>query len=45
MGIYLAMQIMKGRLDYKAVVTKYPQYKVTIDEVLTLEGRSDLIIE
>lgn len=40
---YLAMRIEKGALDYMAVVTKYPQFKTTIDETLVNEGYQDLI--
>lgn len=31
---YLARQIKKGKLDYDAVVTKFPQYKEDIDTIL-----------
>lgn len=45
MAGYLAMRIEKGALDYVAVVTKYPQFKSEIDEILINDGRQDLIIE
>lgn len=31
---YLARQIKKGKLDYDAVVAKFPQYKEDIDTIL-----------
>lgn len=31
---YLARQIKKGKLNYDAVVTKFPQYKDDIDAIL-----------
>lgn len=34
MAKYLARQIKKGKLDYDAVVAKYPQYKEDIDTIL-----------
>lgn len=43
MSGYLVMRIMNGALDYKAVVTKYPQFKDDIDKALLEEGRQDLI--
>ena len=42
---YLAMRIEKGSLDYVAVVTKYPQFKADIDEILINDGRQDLIVD
>lgn len=44
MAGYLAMRIEKGALDYVAVVTKYPQFKNDIDEILINDGRQDLIV-
>jgi hypothetical protein len=44
MAAYLAMQIEKGKLDYKAVVTKFPQFKDDIDTILILDGYQDLIV-
>jgi len=34
MAAYLAMRIKQGKLDYDAVVAKYPQYKEEIDRIL-----------
>ncbi len=45
MAAYLALRIEKGALDYKAVVTKYPQYKSDIDEILINDGYQHLIVE
>ncbi|MDD5935545.1 MAG: hypothetical protein PUC65_08320 [Clostridiales bacterium] len=45
MAGYLAMRIEKGKLDYTAVVTKYPQFKADIDEILINDGYADLITE
>lgn len=42
---YLALQIMKGKLDYVAVVTKFPLYKDKIDTILIFENKADLIRE
>ena len=42
---YLAMRIEKGALDYVAVVTKYPQLKADIDEILVNDGRQELIVD
>lgn len=44
MAAYLAKRIMKGKLDYVAVVRLYPEFKDDIDEILILEGRQDLIV-
>lgn len=44
MGPYLALQISKGKLDYKLVVSKYPQYKEIIDTILIGDGNQDLIV-
>lgn len=41
---YLAMRIMDGKLDYKAVTDLYPQFKEGIDEILINEGRHELIV-
>lgn len=43
MAVYLAMQILKGKLDYTLVTSKYPQYKDEIDTILISDGREDLI--
>ena len=45
MAAYFAMRLMKGALDYVAVVTLYPQFKADIDEILVNEGRQELIVE
>lgn len=45
MAVYLSMRIMKGKLDYIAVVTKFPQYKEEIDLILVSEGQEVLIKE
>lgn len=45
MAGYLAMRIMAGKLDYVAVTTLYPQFKVDIDLILVAEGKQDLIVE
>lgn len=45
MAAYFAMRIMNKKLDYTAVVAKYPQYKEDIDMILVAEGKQDLIIE
>lgn len=44
MAAYLALQIMKGNLDYVAVVTKFQKYKDDIDTILIAEGKQDLIV-
>lgn len=44
MAAYLAMRIEAGKLDYRAVVTKYPQYKSEIDEILINDGYQNLIV-
>ena len=38
MGKYLAERIFKGKLDYDAVVAKYPQCKEEIDYWLAAWG-------
>lgn len=45
MASYLALQILKGKLNYKLVVTKYPQYKDEIDTILIGEGKENIITE
>ena len=45
MAVYFSMRIMGGHLDYTAVVTRYPQFKTGIDDILIAEGKQDLIIE
>lgn len=45
MAVYFASQIIKNKLDYTAVVTKFPAYKDDIDTILIAEGKQDLIVE
>lgn len=45
MAGYLALRIEKGALDYTAVVTKYPQFKSDIDEILINDGYHELTVE
>lgn len=44
MVTYLAQRIMYGKLNYTAVVTKYPQYKADIDAILIVEEKQYLIV-
>lgn len=44
MAAYLAMRIELGKLNYTAVVTKYPQFKSEIDEILINDGYEHLIV-
>jgi len=44
MAAYLAMRIEAGKLDYAAVVAKYPQFKTDIDEILINDGYQNLIV-
>lgn len=44
MAGYLAMRIEAGKLDYVTVTTLYPQFKGDIDEILTNDGRQELIV-
>ena len=44
MATYLASRIEIGKLDYKAVVTKYPQFKEEIDVILTNDGFGNLTV-
>ena len=43
MAAYFANQILKGKLDYALVVSRYPEYKEDIDTILIAEGKQDLI--
>ena len=44
MAVYLAMRIEGGYLDYSIVYRKnYRQFKETVDDILILDGCSDLI--
>jgi hypothetical protein len=45
MAVYFAQRIELGKLDYKAVVTRYPQYKSDIDDILVADGYQNLIVE
>lgn len=45
MAGYLALQIMKGKLTYEKVISKFSKYKEQIDIILVAEGREDLISE
>lgn len=45
MAPYLALQIMKGKLDYISVVAKFLQYEEDINTILIAEGKQDLIKE
>jgi hypothetical protein len=42
---YLAMRIEAGKLDYTAVITRYPQFKADIDTILVNDGFQDLIVD
>ncbi len=45
MAAYLALQIIKGNLDYEAVIKKFQKYQEDIDQILVAEGKQDLIKE
>ena len=45
MAVYFAGRIKGGFLDYKAVVTRYPQFKQGIDDILFADGFGHLIVE
>ena len=42
---YLAKRIEGGFLNYVAVITKYPEFKAGIDEILINDGFDNLIVE
>ena len=44
MEVYLASRIKIGKMDYIAVVTRYPQFKDGIDEILINDGFQYLIV-
>ena len=44
MAGYSAMRIAAGKLDYVAVVTRYPQFKTDIGTILINDGFQDLIV-
>lgn len=43
MSAYLALQILKGKLDYTTVIAKFPKYKDEIDIILIEECHQELI--
>lgn len=43
MAVYLANQILKGRLDYHLVISRYVEFKEDIDSILISEGKQELI--
>lgn len=45
MEAYFASRIKLGKLDYLAVVTRYPQFKDGIDEILISGGFQNLIVD
>ena len=45
MAGYLAMRIEAGKLDYTAVIARYPQFKADIDTILINDGFQELIVE
>lgn len=45
MAAYLAMQILKKKLNYEQVIAKFPNYEEDIDMILVAEGREDLIVK
>ncbi|WP_339259598.1 hypothetical protein MKZ12_07310 [Paenibacillus sp. FSL R5-0713] len=40
---YLAQRIIDGALQYDAVIARYPNGKIEVDDYLTTKGREDLI--
>lgn len=44
---YFAEQMELGYLDYKIIFsqTRWKKYKAKVDEILTADGRADLIVE
>ena len=45
MATYLAMQILKEKLRYEQVISKFSEYEEDIDMILIAEGREDLIVK
>lgn len=43
MAVYLANQILKGRLDYHLVISRYVEFKEDIDSILISEGKQEII--
>ena len=44
MATYIAKRIIIGKMQYAVIVPLYPEYKAEIDEILTAEGKQDLIV-
>lgn len=44
MALYLASRIEKGKLNYSAVIAKFPDLKDDIDEILIADGFENLIV-
>ena len=44
METYLYLQIIRGALDYKFILNKFPQFKVGVDEKLVKGGYEYLIV-
>lgn len=44
MAAYLALRIEKGKLNYTAVVSKFPDLKDDIDEILVADGFENFIV-
>lgn len=45
MAVYIANQIIRGKVSYQLAVSKYPQFLNDIDEILVNEGCGDLIVK
>lgn len=45
MAAYLALQVIKGKLSYEKVMSKYSHYKGDIDTILVGDGKGNLIVE
>ena len=45
MAGYLALQIIKGKLTYDKVMSKFSKYKEQIDVILIAKSRENLISE
>lgn len=47
MAAYLALQILRDKLDYKTILGHplYAGFKEDVDGILVAEGRQDLIVE
>lgn len=46
MAIYVANQILEGKIDYKKFFSYnlYKKYQTEVDAILTASGRADLIV-